>query len=344
MSSSLPFRVSAAAAAAKRPKLAHSTASTLPPAPLPCDVEAPLLSLGTLFGAILLRRPSTTNKSPFMADCRLIATGEEVLVHTPSLELGGLCVPGARLLLSTAGAYSKKTAFAIQLLATEEAGETTWIGANPALGNRLVAAALARGLLAPILGAHTKLRAEVQPPGSSSRFDFLLEHGGGTSTTFLEAKSVTCADWARGTLTPNPQPKGYSHVFSAHRAGPDYQRAAIFPIGRKGQKLADGTTVVSERAIKHMRELAALCSPQRAAALCLVVNRADCHSLSLTRGSCPAFPAEVAAAAAAGVQVLAFRVRWSGETGEAFWEGLLPCDVATQPKLASAPELAAEAR
>jgi DNA-binding sugar fermentation-stimulating protein len=231
-----------------------------------------------------------------MADCRLLSSGEEVLVHAPSLELGGLCVPGVKLLLSPAGAYSKKTTFAIQLLATpdNESGETTWIGANPVLGNRLVAAALAQGLLVPVLGSHSKLRAEVQPPGSLSRFDFVLEHGGGVSpsSTFLEAKSVVCSDWPLGALTPNPQPSGYSHVFSAHRAG-QYERAAIFPVGRKGQKLGDGTAVVSERAIKHVRELAALCSPRHAAALCFVVNRGDCRTLSLTRSSCPAFAPEV---------------------------------------------------
>ena len=52
-----------------------------------------------------------------------------------------------------------------------------------------------------------------------------------------------------------PRPKNYDLV----RAVPGATaRAAVFPVGKRGQKLAEGTPVVSERAIKHVRELAHL--------------------------------------------------------------------------------------
>ena len=63
----------------------------------------------------------------------------------------------------------------------------------------------------------------------------------------------------------------------------------------------------------------------RQAALLFVVNRGDCASVALRNSSCAVFGAEAAAAAAAGVALLAFRVRWQG--GAAFWDGALPVSV-----------------
>jgi len=254
-----------------------------------------------------------------MADCKL-DSGESVLVHTPSLELGGLCVPGARLLLTRAGKHSKLCAYALQLVALPSS-ESCWVGANPALGNRLAAAALALGLLDASLGAGA-VRAEVSLPGSKSRIDFELSHGEGRRT-LVEVKSVVCADWAAGSILPQPPPKGYAHVLSTAEG---YERQALFPIGRKMQKLDDGRGVVSERAIRHVQELAALRGQDTEAAVLFVVNRGDCASLSLRRGCCPVFPEEVAAAARRGLRVLACRVRWEAD-GCAHWEGFIPCDV-----------------
>jgi DNA-binding sugar fermentation-stimulating protein len=61
------------------------------------------------------------------------------------------------------------------------------------------------------------------------------------------------------------------------------------------------------------------------AAVLFVVNRSDCHRVSLRRSSCAVFGREAVAAAAAGVAIHAFRVRWQG--GAAFFDGLVPCDV-----------------
>ena len=160
-----------------------------------------------------------------------------------------MCVAGARVLLSrNAAGGATKTAFAIQLVASEGC----WIGAHPSLGNRLAAAALRRGLLAAALGPHVSARAEVTH--GRMRVDFELADAAG-GRTLVEVKNVVCSDYAKGSKAPRP--KGYELIYSPH-CGADYRRAAIFPVGKIGQKLEDGTRVVSERAIKHVAELAAL--------------------------------------------------------------------------------------
>ena len=55
---------------------------------------SPLLTLSGLVRGTLVRRPSERNRSPWVADVRL-ASGRTVLVHVPSLDMGGKCVEGA---------------------------------------------------------------------------------------------------------------------------------------------------------------------------------------------------------------------------------------------------------
>ena len=63
------------------------------------DAE-PLIDLGALEECELLRRPSSRNKSPYVADVRVLSTGITAIAHCPNLDSGGKCVPGTRLLCS----------------------------------------------------------------------------------------------------------------------------------------------------------------------------------------------------------------------------------------------------
>jgi DNA-binding sugar fermentation-stimulating protein len=251
----------------------------------------------------------------------------EATAHAPSLELGGLCLPGAQLLLSRAPKEGLACAYRIQLVLADEAesecggrgARPVWVSANPQHGNAIAAAALARGLLMPALGAHSSLRAEVTH--GSSRVDFELAQGGGP--LLLEVKSVVCADFREGTGAR--QPPKYRLVEAPNV--PSYRRAALFPVGAATQKLADGTRVVSERAIKHVRELTRLHGDAATScAVLFVVNRADCDVVALPRGSCKVMPAAFRDAAAAGVRLVALRVRWT-EEGDAHFDGMIPVEV-----------------
>jgi len=312
------------AKAAKRPRLCSSSLATPP-----VD-DTPLLDLGPLVTATVVARPSTVIKSPYVADVD-VDGGTRALAHAPGLELGGHCVPGSTVLLSTAANPTNKTQYAIQLVRSDS-GDL--IGAHPSLGNSLVAAALQRGLLTPALGAYVSVKAEVKH--GDSRVDFVLTHSDG-SRTLVEVKNVVCSDFEEGAEVPgfNPAAKsGTKPTFSPVK-GAAYRRSGIFPIGRKGQKLDDGTVVVSARAIKHVRELTAAVSSSPAsdsssadrikAAIVFVVNRGDCEMLSLTRGSCPVFPNEMETAVRSGVALHAIRIKWND--GRAMWNGFVPCDV-----------------
>ena len=52
--------------------------------------------------ATVLARPSLKNKSPYVGDVQLEEEGRTAIAHMPSLDMGGKCVPGARILLKPA--------------------------------------------------------------------------------------------------------------------------------------------------------------------------------------------------------------------------------------------------
>jgi hypothetical protein len=65
----------------------------------------PLLDLGKLVRGTLVKRPSASIRSPYVADVSLQtakkADGNLVLAHAPALDVGGMCVPGSEVYLST---------------------------------------------------------------------------------------------------------------------------------------------------------------------------------------------------------------------------------------------------
>ena len=288
------------------------------------------------------------------------------------MDMCGKCVKGVSVLVRPA--YDKagnpvqadavgvhgtpKCQYILQLLRCDEpenaaqwegGGDGCWIGAHPSLGEKLAAALLEGGMLDAELGSGPvrSLRKEVTGiAGSDMRTDFVVEHGAEHAAaprkrrgkdaataprrTVLEIKTVVDSDYA-----PETAPERKAGVFLG-AAGPNYNRAALFPCGcvKNGQLGPDGERVVSARAIKHVRELSRIASGELTeaagerlgAAAVFVVVRTDCTVFRPNAEACPSFARHLKAARAAGVRVLAHRVRW-GSDGRAVHEGALPVDL-----------------
>ena len=84
----------------KRARQPLSCGALLPP-------TEPLFTIGgddattALVAAELIRRPSARNRSPYVADVRL-PCGRVAIAHVPSLDLGGKCLAGAKVLVKPA--------------------------------------------------------------------------------------------------------------------------------------------------------------------------------------------------------------------------------------------------
>jgi len=309
-----------------------------------------VLDLGPgLVEAVVIGRPSSRNRSPYVGDVRL-GCGRIAIAHMPSMDMGGKCFPGAKCLLKLAtdkkgqpigadavGKFgTPKCEYIMQLLRVDEAENEhlggCWIGAHPSLGERIASELLRSGQLAVDLGGTpAAIEREVTGvAGTDMRCDFLLSFAPSAPRTVVEIKTVVDTDYHPATA---PERKGC--VFVGQAEG--YQRCAIFPWGKSNQRGPEGEKVVSERAIKHVRELTALATGQRQgeggerfnAAVLFIAVRGDALRFRANAEACPSFARYLRAAKEAGVAVLAHRVRWGegSDLGRAFYDGPLPVDL-----------------
>ena len=284
-----------------------------------------LHDLGETLEGTLLRRPAEGNTSPYMADVEVWEGGRarKARAHVPFLGLGGLSVPGARLLMTrpkppkTPPKEPRKTEFVVQLVQVREPecgpDGRCWIGAHPTLANLLVGRLLEMALL-PGLGTYTGIQQEVtrETVWGRMRTDFVLTDPATDREVELEVKNVVCADYAPRTA---PDRKVCVYINEEE----PYARTGIFPWGAGRNQKFQGENVVSERALKHLLSLTAVARGGGEAAVVLLVNRGDCQRLRACYEACEVFSRALEDAMDAGVQVLTPKVCWEG--GKAYYEG-----------------------
>ena len=279
----------------------------------------------------LRKRPSKRNRSPYVGDVWLESEHREAIVHLPNLDMGGKCVPGAKLLLKPArdrkgnlvgkDAVSPKYGtpkceFIAQLLWYDESDlgyEPAWVGAHPSLGEKIAEQLVGRNLLGPTFPNVKSYKREVRNVGGTDmRADFLIEHEDSSlPPRLLEVKTVVDTDYS-----PESIPDRVKCVFINDEK--PYRRTAIFPWGSSNQKGPDGEAVVSSRAIKHVRELTRMVLDESKSFDCtvlFVVIRRDAAAFRPNVNACPSFARYIREAKDAGVQVLAKQVIW-GERSE----------------------------
>ena len=130
----------------------------------------PLINLGKLIRGTLVKRPSATIKSPYVADVSLCPLANNknnqtkqkmkknistdnvekfALAHAPALDVGGLCSVGAEVHM-TERPPGGKTSHAIELVKSsgkDDSEKGVLIGAHPRLGELIALEVLKRGLL-----------------------------------------------------------------------------------------------------------------------------------------------------------------------------------------------------
>jgi len=168
-----------------------------------------------VFGARFLRRPSTRNKSPYVADIEI--ESREAIAHVPCLDCGGKMIPNAEIVVKRArdrkgvpvsaravGKYgTPKCEFIAQLLRVSEPENKllnpkgVWIGIHPKLGEQVAESLLKQNLLDDILGCGgvVSFKREVAKiAGSNMRADFVVVLKDG-SRVVLEVKMVVDTDF-----------------------------------------------------------------------------------------------------------------------------------------------------
>ena len=234
--------------------------------------------------ASIIKRPSLQIKSPYVADIVLKDDGSFALAHTASLGCSGLCEKECDVIVGKSPNENAKCEYVIYLSISKNTGAI--VGVHPKLSEICIQNALEKNYIKTLTNL-SKLKREVKMKIDGhvdSRFDFsgIDENG---IPFILEVKSVPLE---RNTF-------------------------AIFPEGYRKSK----NVVISERALKHVRELEylKLNNPTNRYILCFVIQRTDVYGFKLNETD-PEYKTAVQKAQSNGVEILIINILWN-RNGEA---------------------------
>ena len=282
-----------------------------------------LLKLNDLIKVKIISRPSKVCKTPYVADIQL-PDDTIVQAHTASLGCCGLCekdcyVYASPMLSNCPQSKSKVCTYKVYLAQIYEEkiiNEKKYIndqiiGIDPKLAETLVEKALINNCF-PSLQNIKKYRREVNL--GNSRFDFagIDQYG---KYFVLEVKNVPLSDFA----DVNHVEKKKLVKQNAFENMKFNEKISYFPDGYRKTKGA----VVSERALKHINELAII-TPSNIIRpiICFVIQRTDSGSFQASNID-PTYKAAFNDALKKGVEVIILMVQWNA-LGEA---NFVTCDL-----------------
>ncbi|TAF08943.1 MAG: DNA/RNA nuclease SfsA [Nostocales cyanobacterium] len=179
-----------------------------------------------LYPGILLKRYKR-----FFADVEL-ASGELVTAHCPNTgPMTGVSTVGSPVQLSKSDNPNRKLAYTLELIQVNEP-ETTWVGVNTALPNRVVKIALEKYLF-PQLNEYITIKGEVvYGKDQKSRVDFYLTGNDQQRSIYLEVKNTT---WTQGNLALFPDTettRGQKHLRELMEVLPQNRAVMLYFINR----------------------------------------------------------------------------------------------------------------
>ena len=282
-----------------------------------------LLKLNDLIKVKIISRPSKICKTPYVADIQL-QDGSIIQAHCASLGCCGLCekdcyVYASPMLSNCPQSKSKVCSYKVylaqiyeeKLIKEEKYINNQIIGVDPKLAETLVEKALTSNCF-PTLQNIKKHRREAAL--GKSRFDFIgIDEA--NKYFILEVKNVPLSDFA----DVNHVEKKKLVKADAFKNMKFNEKISYFPDGYRKTKGG----IVSERALKHINELAEVTiSKIVRPIICFVIQRTDSGSFQASNID-PTYKAAFNDAFKKGVEVIILMVSWNA-LGEA---NFVTCDL-----------------
>ena len=200
----------------------------------------------------------------FLADIELLDTGAIITAHCPNTgPMTGISIPDSLVMVSKSNNPKRKLAYTWEMIQID----STWVGTNTAIPNRVVKSALEQKLFPELAERYSVVRSEVRyGRDNKSRIDFLLSGDNNQAPIYVEVKSVTLSSG----------------------------KIALFP------------DTVTTRGQKHLQELTAL-KPDIAAIMLYFINRGDCDRFAPSDTCDPLYGELLRQAVAEGVEILPYR-------------------------------------
>ena len=266
-----------------------------------------LLKLNDLIKVKIISRPSKVCKTPYVADIQL-PDGSIVQAHCASLGCCGLCekdcyVYASPMLSNCPQSKSKVCSYKIYLseiyeekyVINKNVINNQIIGIDPKLAETLVENALTKNCFTSLQNIK-KYRREAAL--GNSRFDFIgIDEN--NKYFILEVKNVPLADYA-DVCYKIKKTMNFGGICP-------YNKVSYFPDGYRKNK----GEIVSERALKHINELAEITiSKIIRPIICFVIQRTDSSSFQASNID-PTYKAAFNEAVKKGVEVIVLVVEWN---------------------------------
>ena len=156
----------------------------------------------------------------FLFDVR-VNNNHTITAHSPNTgSMLGCCAPGSRVFLSKHNNPKRKLKYTIEMIEMD----TTLVGINTLLPNRLIRKAITSGQIEALSG-YSHIRPEV-PYGENSRIDLLLEHG--KKRCFVEIKNCTLAEDQVAYFPDAVSRRGLKHLLELQRQVKAGHRCVMF--------------------------------------------------------------------------------------------------------------------
>lgn len=258
-----------------------------------------LYKFDKVYTATVVKRPSKTCKTPYVADIALQddESNEEHMAHSACLGCCGLVDAGEKVIITDSTNTKNKCKYRIMLAKTIERGNINIIGVNPKVAEDLVEIALKNNYISSLKNVQNYVREKKM---LNSRFDYFGVDSENKEFV-MEVKNVPLAD--------------YVDCLAKEKKGLDFSsydinsKIAYFPDGyRKKQK-----DTVSPRALKHITELTEIANdPDKniRTIMCYVVQRWDVSSFQASNVD-PIYKTAFKTAQESGVEVIVLQIGWS---------------------------------
>jgi DNA-binding sugar fermentation-stimulating protein len=271
-----------------------------------------LYKLPSAYEACVVKRPSKTSKTPYVADIILKNddTNTEYMAHTASLGCCGLVEKGESIIMKDAPNPKSVCKYRVMMAKTVERGIVNIIGIDPKIAEDMVEMALNKNYFRTLSNIRSYKREYTI---MNSRFDYF-----GTDANkipfIMEVKNVPLAD--------------YVDCYANEKKGMDFSdrdinsKIAYFPDGyRKKQK-----DTVSPRALKHITELTQIAKEANGRVrtiMCYVIQRRDVSSFQASNVD-PIYKAAFTEAVKNGVEIITMQVGWDADGTANFIRDDLP--------------------
>lgn len=245
----------------------------------------------------VVKRPSKTSKTPYVADVILENGDTEYMAHTAVLGCCGMVDSGKQVIMCDSPNPKNVCKYKIMLANTIERGISNIVGVDPGIAEELVENCIKQNLITNLCNVK---KYKKQQTLLTSRFDFIgIDEN---KTCFiLEVKNVPLAD--------------YVDCYAKERKKMDFcnreinSKIAYFPDGyRKKQK-----DTVSPRALKHITELTKIKLDKKEkirCIMCYVIQRRDVSSFQASNVD-PIYKEAFNKAVESGVEIIPLQIGWN---------------------------------